>query len=78
MHPNNEQLELFPKDRTNIIYDSLKRYALPDHSILKIKALLEGKIDESSLVCCNSGCEICSEVLFNCLQSIKKELNKNG
>ena len=73
-----EQQELFPPDKSMIIVDYLERYGLPLHVKSRIDALLDGRVSESSLVCCNSGCNICSEIIYECLQSIKKELESLG
>jgi hypothetical protein len=73
-----EQLELFPPDKTMIIIDYLERYGLPPYVKSRIEALLDGRVSESSLVCCQSGCNICSDIIYNCLQSIKKELEIIG
>ena len=73
-----EQPELFPPDRGMIVIDYLEQYGLPTYVKSRIDALLDGRVSESSLVCCQSGCNICSDVIFGCLQSIKKELGTLG
>lgn len=72
----NDQLDLFPPDRNNIIIDYLERYGLPTYIKPRIDALLDGRVSESSLVCCHSGCNICSDIIYECLQSIKQEVAK--
>lgn len=69
------ELELFPKDKNSIIVKYVDRYALPKFIESRIEAILDGTVSESSLRCCNSGCEVCAETIYNCLQSVKKELN---
>lgn len=65
---------LFPPDRDTIILDNLERFGLPGQVKLQINALLDGRLNENSLVCCHSGCNICSDLIYECLQAIKKEL----
>ena len=72
------QPELFPPDKSMIIIDYLERYGLPPYVKSRIDALLDGRVSEKSLVCCQSGCNICSDVIYDCLQSIKKELGVDG
>lgn len=74
----NNQPELFPPDRDSIIIDYLERYGLPVYVKTRIEALLEGRLNESTLVCCHSGCNICSDIVYECLQSIKEEVAKLG
>ncbi|HMV42617.1 MAG TPA: hypothetical protein PK079_08785 [Leptospiraceae bacterium] len=69
-----DQPTLFPPDRDSVIVDHLERYGLPPNAKFQIIALLEGRLNESSLVCCHSGCVLCSELIYNCLQDVKKEL----
>ena len=69
-----EQPELFSKDKGMIIIDYLERFGLPIYVKPRIEALLDGRLSESTLVCCHSGCNICSDIVYECLQSIKKEL----
>lgn len=70
----NDQLNLFPQDRDSVILDFLEQYGLPPYVKPRIIALLEGKLSESTLICCNSGCNICSEIIYECLQSIKQKV----
>jgi hypothetical protein len=73
-----EQLELFPPDKDVIIKDQLEMFGLPVYVKPRIDALLDGRVSESTLVCCNSGCNICSEIIYECLQAVKKEFAKLG
>ncbi len=69
------ELELFPKDRNSVIRKYVDRYALPKYIDSRLAAILDGTVPESSLRCCSSGCDVCAETIYNCLQSVKKELN---
>jgi hypothetical protein len=73
-----EQLELFPPNKDEIIKDYLERFGLPVYVKSRLDALLDGRVKESTLVCCYSGCNICSEVVYECLQAVKKELVELG
>lgn len=73
-----EQQELFPPDKSMIVIDYLERYGLPIYVKSRIDALLDGRISESTLVCCHSGCNLCSDIIYECLQSIKKEFADLG
>jgi hypothetical protein len=65
---------LFPISRDEIILKYLDRYALPIYIKSRIESILDGSVSEESLRCCSSGCNVCAETIFNCLNSVKKEL----
>ncbi|MDX1957002.1 MAG: hypothetical protein SFU98_00420 [Leptospiraceae bacterium] len=68
---------LFPISKREIILTNLDLFCLPPYVESRIEAILNGERLESSLVCCNSGCNVCSETIYNCLQKIKRELGNS-
>ena len=66
--------KLFPADKKEIIAKALKDYELPPAAETYINSLLSGKMKETMLVCCHSGCEICMDTIKQCYLDVKKQL----
>jgi len=71
---NPDELRLFPLSKDEIIHNFVLKYSLPEYASNYISQILEGKRSESTLICCNGGCEVCNDTILNCLFDIKKEL----
>ncbi|MCG6152193.1 MULTISPECIES: hypothetical protein [Leptospira] len=65
---------LFPKTVDEVILEKVRFFFLPDRTAAFVKNLVEGKVSERSLICCNSGCDVCNETIYNCYMAVKKEL----
>lgn len=68
------EARLFPKSLDEIVTEKVKLFFLPERTIGLIKNLIRGVVSERSLICCNSGCEVCNEMIFNCYMSVKSEI----
>lgn len=68
---------LFPPSKDEILLGILKQYQLPDEVLPQLKQYLDGSIPEASLVCCQSGCDICSEFIYQALQKSKEVLKES-
>ena len=62
---------LFPPDKNEIIKSQLVKFNLPDSVFPIIENLIEGKISEDMLICCNGGCEICQITVKECYLETK-------
>jgi hypothetical protein len=71
------QPRLFKKSREEIIINNLDLFNLPNTLESKIKSILNGESSESSLVCCNSGCDVCNETIVHCIEKVKQDLIAN-
>ncbi|ABZ93762.1 hypothetical protein EHQ92_09735 [Leptospira biflexa] len=65
---------LFPRSVDEVILEKVRFFFLPDRTAAFVKNLVEGKVSERSLICCNSGCDVCNETIYNCYVAVKKEL----
>jgi len=65
---------LFPPSKDEILIGILKQCQLPETILFQLKQYLDGSIPESSLVCCQSGCDICSEFIYQALQKSREVL----
>jgi hypothetical protein len=68
---------LFPPTKDELLIGILKQYQLPEGILPQLKQYLDGSIPESSLVCCQSGCDICSESIYIALQKSKEVLARS-
>ncbi len=68
------QLNLFPPSKDEKIIETLKKYGLPVALKGRIEEFLEDEQKESILICCHSDCIVCNEVIYQCLQEIKRIL----
>ena len=69
-----DQDKLFKDDREQITVKTMELFNLPPVTKGYIDNLLNGKIDESLLICCHSDCSVCQQTVYDCLQEIKKQL----
>lgn len=71
-----QNLEDFLFPQTEIIQTILKKYKLPISYQKELELYLSKEKDENLLICCHSDCVVCNQVVYECLQTIKKELDQ--
>jgi hypothetical protein len=71
-----EEQMLFPPDLKYVIHKNLEKYSLPSHLNTILEMFYLGQRNERILICCHSDCDVCNQVILDCLQSIKKDMGK--
>lgn len=67
---------LFPKSVDEIIREKVSFFHLPERTVAFVQNLVEGKISPRALICCQSGCDVCNETIFQCYRAVQKELGR--
>lgn len=73
----NDADRLFPKTEKELIDESLDLFFLPQRSYYLIESVLQGRVDERSLVCCNSGCSVCNDTIYKAVNWVRKQASQN-
>jgi hypothetical protein len=71
---NREKSEpyLIPKSLDDLIRQELDSYKIPHSELGRVKDFILGKIPLSRLVCCQSGCAICEEDIYQIVRKLQK------